>query len=183
AAALSALRTRTPPGDSPHRPTREELHELARTGTPEQVRRALTRLTEDRDPQLAELIRELLHHPKPGIRLQAHRAARTALDRTTYLELTTLLLDDPEPNVVRMAIQTLGHAAWEPAIPALTGLLTHPHPVVRKAAADGLVRIGTPAVPALRHATAHARPDRRARYTAVLARIADETGGTGRAGT
>ncbi|WP_327352136.1 HEAT repeat domain-containing protein [Streptomyces sp. NBC_01304] len=171
AAALSALLTRTPPGTPAGRTTREETRELARTGTPEQVRRALTRLTEDRDPELAELIGELLHHPKPGIRLHAHRAARTALDRAAYLAHTALLLDDPEPNVVRMAVQTLGHAAWEPAIPAVTALLAHPHPVVRRAAADGLVRIGTPAVPALRHASAHARPDRRERYTAVLDRI------------
>ncbi|MFD0628050.1 HEAT repeat domain-containing protein [Streptomyces sanglieri] len=70
-----------------------------------------------------------------------------------------------------MAIRTLCRAGWGPAVPAVTGLLGHPHPVVRETAADGLVELGGPAVPALRKAAAHARPDRRTLYTDVLDRI------------
>lgn len=175
AAALAALRARphdTPGGAAPG-PSRDELLDLARTGTPDQIRRALTRLAAAPadGSELTELIGELLRHPRPGVRLHAHRTSRTVLDRRTYLLHTSVLLDDPEPNVVRTAILALSHARWEPAIPAITGLLDHAHPVVRKTAGEGLIGMGAPAVPALRYAADHARPDRRPRYTGVLERI------------
>lgn len=64
------------------------------------------------------------------------------LGRPTHLRHTELLLDDPIPDVVRMAIRTLCRAGWGPALPAVTGLLGHPHPVVHETAADGLVELG-----------------------------------------
>lgn len=180
AAALAALRDRGPAASTgaPHPPSRQELLDLARTGDPAGTRRALTRLSEahtgpdaDQDPGLRDLIGELLRHPKPGVRLHAHRTSRAMLDRRTHLHHTSVLLDDPQPDLVRTAIRTLCHAAWVPAIPAVTGLLEHPHPVVRRAAAEGLVSLGTPAIPALKHATDHARPDKRSLYAEVLERI------------
>ncbi|WP_234314325.1 MULTISPECIES: HEAT repeat domain-containing protein [unclassified Streptomyces] len=150
----------------------------ARTGDLIQVRHALARLAEghsgpqpDQDPRLRDLIGELLHHPKPKVRLHAHRTSRAMLDRQTYLHHTSILLDDPQPDLVRTAIRILSHANWAPAIPALTGLLEHPHPVVRRTAAKGLIDIGTQAIPALRHAAGHVRPDRRSRYTEVSEQI------------
>lgn len=184
AAALAALRERDAdlPAASRHRPARRELMELARTGAPEQICRALTELAgahtgpgPDRDPHLLNLLDELLTHPRPRVRLRAHRTARVMLDRAAYLRHTGQLLDDPRPDVVRMALRTLCRAGWEPAFPAVTGLLGHPHPTVRAAAADALAEVGGAAVPALRHAAARARPDRRARYADVLDRIG--TGG------
>ncbi|MCZ4124540.1 HEAT repeat domain-containing protein [Streptomyces sp. H39-S7] len=184
AAALAALRARPQeaPGGAAPGPSRDELMALARTGAPEQIRRALTRLarshsghsgrTELTDlTELTELIVELLRHPRPAVRLHAHRTSRSLFDRRTYLLHTSVLLDDPEPNVVRTAVLALSHARWEPAIPAIAGLLEHSHPVVRKTAAAGLAGMGAPAVPALRYAAGHARPDRRARYTDVLEQI------------
>ncbi|ATZ28961.1 HEAT repeat protein [Streptomyces lavendulae subsp. lavendulae] len=180
AAALAALRRRAPaaPAQASVPPSRQELLELARGGDPVEVRRALTRLVAghrgpdaDRDPALRELIDGLLHHPEPGVRLHAHRTSRAVLDRPTYLHHTSVLLDDPQPDLVRTAVRTLCHANWAPAAPAVTGLLGHPHPAVRKAAAEGLVGMGTAAVPALRHAAGNARPDRRPLYTVVLDRI------------
>ncbi|MER5360349.1 HEAT repeat domain-containing protein [Streptomyces sp. NPDC002785] len=180
AAALAALRDRTPaaPGGASHRPSRQELLDLARTGTPEQICRALTELAEthfgpdtDQDPGLRDLIGELLNHPRAKVRLRAHRTSRTMLDRGTYLSHTMLLLDDPRPDVTRSAIRTLCHAGWEPAIPAVTGLLAHSHPVVRRTAAEGLIGMSEAAIPALRRAAAHARPDKRFLYTSVLDRI------------
>ncbi|MFD9307880.1 HEAT repeat domain-containing protein [Streptomyces sp. NPDC060048] len=180
AAALSALRGRAPAAQrgAPQPPSRQELLDLARTGDPVRVRQALTRLSEghggpdpDRDPALHDLIAELLRHPRPKVRLHALRTSRAMLDRQTYLGHTSILLDDTQPDLVRTAIRTLCHADWTPAIPAVTGLLEHSHPVVRKSAAEGLVALGTPAVPALRHAAVHVRPDRRSLYTAVLERI------------
>ncbi|MFF3177252.1 HEAT repeat domain-containing protein [Streptomyces sp. NPDC057900] len=181
AAALAALRDRDAvlPAATRHPRTRRELMELAATGAPEQICRALTELAEthngpgpDLDPRLRDLLGELLTHPRPRVRLRAHRTARVMLDRTEYLRHTGLLLDDPRPDVVRMALRTLCRAGWEPAFPAVTGLLGHPHATVRDAAAEALAGLGGAAVPALRHAAARARPDRRSQYTDLLDRIA-----------
>ncbi|MFJ2173281.1 HEAT repeat domain-containing protein [Streptomyces sp. NPDC087851] len=180
AAALAALRERPAAGRAGpvSRPSRRELLDLARTGTPERIRRALTRLAEehsgpepDQDPELHAVIAGLLTHPRAGIRLRAHRISRAMLDRTAHLRHTAVLLDDPQPDIQRMAIRTLCRAPWEPAIPAVVERLAHPHPVVRAAATEGLVTLGARAVPALRHAAGHARPDKRSLYTDVLDRI------------
>ncbi|WP_327738231.1 HEAT repeat domain-containing protein [Streptomyces nojiriensis] len=182
AAALAALRDRgrtsaASPGTS-QPPSRQELLDQARGGDPVRVRQALARLAEghsgpgpDQDPRLRELIEELLRHPKTKVRLHAHRTSRAVLDRQTYLHHTSILLDDPQPDLVRTAIRILCRANWAPAIPALTGLLEHSRPVVRGTAAEALVDMGAPAIPAIRHAAVHARPDRRSRYTEVLEQI------------
>ncbi|MFE5243289.1 MULTISPECIES: HEAT repeat domain-containing protein [unclassified Streptomyces] len=173
----SAPREAAPP-TAVHRPGRTELLDLARTGGPEQIRRALSRLVEehggrsaDRDPELRDVIGVLLTHPRPKVRLHAHRTSRSVLDRPSHLLHTAVLLDDPQPDIRRMAIRTLCHASWEPAVPTVVALLDHPHPAVRAEAADGLLLMGPAAVPALRHAAARARPDRRTRYTEVLDRL------------
>ncbi|MFI6698406.1 HEAT repeat domain-containing protein [Streptomyces sp. NPDC050509] len=180
AAALAALRERPATGQAGpvSRPSRRELLDLARTGTPERIRRALTRLAEehsgpepDQDPELHAVIAGLLTHPRAGIRLRAHRISRAMLDRTAHLRHTAVLLDDPQPDIQRMAIRALCGAPWEPAIPAVVERLAHPHPVVRTAATEGLVTLGARAVPALRRAAGHARPDKRSLYTDVLDRI------------
>ncbi|MFD9292059.1 HEAT repeat domain-containing protein [Streptomyces sp. NPDC060030] len=167
-----------PPAGAVHRPGRPELLRLARTGGPEQIRRALARLAEehggrgpDNDPALREVIGELLVHPRPRVRLHAHRISRTMLDRPAHLLHTAVLLDDPQPDISRMAIRTLCRAAREPAVPALVALLDHTHPTVREEAAEGLLLMGPAAIPALRHAAARARPDRRSRYTGLVDRL------------
>ncbi|MGI5415091.1 HEAT repeat domain-containing protein [Actinomadura luteofluorescens] len=173
-AALSALRVRTPVPQAEQRPGRAELFHLARTGGPEQIRRALTLLAESHadDPEFEELLGESLGHPEARVRLHAHRISRKVMSRGDYLEQTVLLLDDRQPDIVRSAVKTLSHAAWKPAVPAMVGLLTHSHPAVRRSASDGLVLLGAEAIPALKHAAGRARPDKRALYTTVLERIA-----------
>lgn len=180
AAALAALRDRgtVVPAGAGQRPTRPELLDLAATGSPEQICRALTELAgthtgpePDRDRQLLDLLGELLTHPRSKVRLRAHRTSRVMCAPQAHLRHTELLLDDPRPDVVRMAIRTLCRAGWEPALPAVTGLLGHPHAVVRRTAAEALAGLGGAAIPALRRAAAHARPDRRTLYTDVLDRI------------
>ncbi|MEV7867342.1 HEAT repeat domain-containing protein [Streptomyces sp. NPDC088124] len=180
AAALAALREHPSAGNAPRPspPSRRELLDLARTGAPEPVRRALTRLAEehtgprpDQDPELHAVLTELLTHPRAAIRLRAHRVSRAMLDRTAHLRHTELLLHDAQSDIQRMAIRTLCRAAWESAIPTVVERLAHPHPAVRAAAAEGLATLGARAIPALRHAADHARPDRRSRYTDVLDRI------------
>ncbi|MEV3924130.1 HEAT repeat domain-containing protein [Actinomadura coerulea] len=189
-AALSALRSRTRVPEDARRPSRAELFRLARTGGPEQIRRALTLLAErheddparmrrhgaDRpahpDAELRELLAESLGHPEARVRLHAHRISRKVMDREDYLDHTLPLLDDRQPDIVRSAVKTLCHAAWKPAVPALVGLLTHSHAAVRRAASDGLVLLGAPAISALKHAAGRARPDKRHLYTTVLEKIA-----------
>jgi HEAT repeat protein len=191
-ATLSALRNRTRVPEAAARdqpPPRPELLHLARTGSPEQIRRALSLLAERyddgpahvsrdggyrspaRDPEFEELLAESLGHPEPRVRLHTHRISRKVLNRRDYLERTSLLLDDRQPDIVRSAVKTLCHAAWKPAIPALVDLLTHSHPTVRRATADGLVLLGAQAIPALRHAAGRARPDKRHLYTTVLEKL------------
>ena len=177
AAALRTLRDRATVAP-PRPPSRQELTLLVRSGDPERIRRALAHLTEHTtgipQSELADLLRELLTHPRTGIRLHAHRSSRVLLDRETHLRLTETLLDDPQPDVVRSAIRVLTHARWQPAIPALTSLLDHAHVTVRQTAETGLVHVGPAAVPALRRAVSRARPDRRARYADLLARVAQQ---------
>ncbi|REE97757.1 HEAT repeat domain-containing protein [Thermomonospora umbrina] len=171
-AVLAALRDRTAVR-RPQPPSRADLFHAARTGTADQIRRALTLLAE-RPPEgsgFGELLDEMLGHPEARVRLQAHRITRKVLDRDAHLERTTWLLDDPQPDIVRSAAKALAHASWRPAIPGLVRLLTHAHPGVRRTAAEGLVLVGAPAIPALRHAAGRARPDRRPVYTEVLDRI------------
>ncbi|MEU8707409.1 HEAT repeat domain-containing protein [Streptomyces sp. NPDC048565] len=179
---MGPARRTTPPVAAVHRPGRAELLRLARTGGPEQIRRALTRLTEEHtgglDQDLTELIDELLKHSRPKVRLHAHRTSRALLDRPVHLFHTTVLLDDPQSDIRRMAIRTLSRAGWEPAVPALVALLDHPHPLVRQEAGAGLLLMGAAAIPALRHAVGGARPDRRSRYAVVLERLtASDDGG------
>ncbi|GAA2390205.1 hypothetical protein Cme02nite_73710 [Catellatospora methionotrophica] len=181
AARLAALRERPTVEPAPPGPAGHELISLIRTGRPEQVRRALTRLAEAReddrsgaDPELVGLLAELLHHPETGVRLHAHRIGRRLLDRPTHLRHTALLLGDREPAVVRSAVEALGHAGYQAAIPEIIGLLAHAHPSIRTSATQALVRFGVTATPALRHAAGHARPDRRHRYETVLAQIAEQ---------
>ncbi|MFI6584128.1 HEAT repeat domain-containing protein [Embleya sp. NPDC050493] len=170
--ALAALRTRSVPVGA-ERPTRDELIATIRGDAPEQARRALSRLADEHaaDDEVRALVVELLGHPVPRVRLHAHRISRRLLDRAAYLRHTEYLLADPRRDIVRMAIRTLSYARWEPAVPTLVTLFGAADPVLREAAAEGLARIGTPALPTLRKAAAHARPDRRARYTRLRDRI------------
>ncbi|WP_203825959.1 HEAT repeat domain-containing protein [Actinoplanes palleronii] len=188
AAALAALRERRQPptGPATRRPARPELITMIRTGHPEQIRRALTQLAgagpgTGQDPEITDLLAALLHHPHARVRLHAHRLGRRLLSRPTYLSHTMILLDDPEPAVVRSAISTLSHAAHQPAIPAIVGLLAHQHTIVRRAATDALLRTGPPALGALTHAASHARPDRRHVYHTVLDRITEAEASDGHA--
>lgn len=178
-AALAALRVAAPPADP--EPTRAALLETARTGDDAPARRALARLAEideDRgairdaaDPELAALLGDLVRHPRRRMRLLAHRTARRLLDRDTYLRYTADLLADTQPDIVRAALRTLSHGGYLPAIRAAVDLVDHTDPVIRQAADTALVHYGLSAAPALTHAMARARPDRRRRYADLLDRI------------
>ncbi|WP_437282866.1 HEAT repeat domain-containing protein [Sorangium sp. So ce375] len=174
ARAIEALRVHPEPRvpeASARGPARQELVRLARAGNAEQSRRALSALAGAPDAELAALLVELLGDRRPRVRLHAHRLLRDAVDRAAYLRATCALLSDPLPDVVRSAIRILCFAPWPPALPAIVGLLLHPHAVVRRAAAEGLGHVGAPAIPALKEALGRARPDRREVVAEVMRRI------------
>lgn len=119
------------------------LPDLCPTGHPERVRRARApgrrghgERHPDQDPGLRDLIGEPRCHPKPKVRLHAHRSLRALLEQQTYLHRTSILLrpatgpgphDHPNP---------LPDEFGTP-IPARTGLLEHGHPAARKTAVKG----------------------------------------------
>ncbi|WP_189952648.1 HEAT repeat domain-containing protein [Streptomyces roseolus] len=179
AAALRALRARAtaPVRDGSSLPY-EELVVLLRSPEPRRVRRALAALAEqpvDVEPTLLEgELRVLLAHRETGVRLHAHRVARALLDRDAYLRLTEVLLGDARPDVVRGAIRVLSRARRGTAVPEFVALLDHGRETVRRTAEAAVLHAGPEAVPPLRKAAARARPDRRAVYETLLARIADQ---------
>lgn len=170
--AVSEFRTRgAARAGGPAPPSRDELLRDAASGTIDQVRRALTQLARDPDPEVIALLHGQLGHAHPRIRLHAHRLLRSCETREAYLEATLRLLDDPDDDVRRAAIRTLGFGRFAPAVPALIDRLGDPAAVVRRAAEDALVYLGEGCRGALRHALARARPDRRALYQRILGRL------------
>ncbi|MEU3610420.1 HEAT repeat domain-containing protein [Streptomyces sp. NPDC035033] len=181
AAALRTLRERAPaPAASASSPPYEELLALLRSPEPPRIRRALALLVERaaacEPARLEGPLRELLSHPETGVRLHAHRASRALLDRDAHLRLTEVLLGDPNPDVVRGAIRVLSRARWRPAVPVFVALLDHGRPTVRRTAREAVLLAGREAVPPLRRAASRARPDRRAVYEGLLARVREEAG-------
>ncbi|NML54606.1 HEAT repeat domain-containing protein [Streptomyces sp. R302] len=179
AAALRALRARAPaPVPDGSSLAYGELVALLRSPEPRRVRRALAALTERRgeaEPTLLEgELRVLLTHRETGVRLHAQRVARALLDRDAYLRLTEVLLGDAQPDVVRSAIRVLSQAGRRSAVPVFVTLLDHGRETVRRTAEAAVLHAGAEAVPPLRRAAAHARPDRRAVYESLLARIAED---------
>ncbi|MEV7534625.1 HEAT repeat domain-containing protein [Streptomyces hydrogenans] len=178
-AALRTLRERAPaPAASSPVLSYEEAVASLRSPEPRRVRRVLAHLTEHAGAFEGALfegpLRELLAHPETGVRLHAHRTSRVLLDRDAHLRLTEALLDDARPDVVRGAIRVLSQARRGSAVPRFVALLDHGRAVVRRAAEAAVLHAGPEAVPALRRAASHARPDRRAVYERLLARVREE---------
>lgn len=177
AKVLAELRERHPATSI--EPSREDLYHLARGENAKASRWALNRLAEQHDErpdaELAPLLAQLISHAETKVRLQAHRLSRRVLDKPVYLQQTLQLLDDPEDNVVRSAVETLKHASYTPAIPKLVKLLSHANNAVRASTEKALLHIGEAAIPELRHAESHARPDRRATFSNLIDRIHQAT--------
>ncbi|MGW3331629.1 hypothetical protein ACWDF9_13905 [Streptomyces rubiginosohelvolus] len=142
-----------------------------------------------------DLLGRLVGHPVPRLR---HLGLTLLAERTDtpnapdadggQLALVAGLLPDtvgssPEESLLLAGLHArLGSREPRPrlpdwraaALPDLVRLLDHAKPTVRRAARDAVVAFGGAAVPALRRAEGHARPDRRPLYTEVLAQITDE---------
>ncbi|MFY0533752.1 HEAT repeat domain-containing protein [Nannocystis pusilla] len=118
-----------------------------------------------------ELLAELVGHPSPRVRLQAHRLLRAG-DRGRYLSSTLGLLDDPDPNIQRTAIRAVSHAKYEPAVAPLIARLAHERDPLHRELVAALRRLGPLAEDALVRAAREARPDRRRYFEDVLTAIA-----------
>jgi len=128
-------------------------------------------------PHVVERLTRFLSHRKSWVRMRAHRLLRELVPRELYLELTRELLKDPEAGNVVRAIRTLAFGGHRPAVAEVAALLHDRRNPVARAALDGLRVMGDAALPLLRGALAHARPDRRATLAQVIMRL--EQGGSG----
>ncbi len=154
----------------------EQAMRDARRGEPERARRILAFLsaragTEQERDALLGALEGAMAHPSPRVRLYAHRLLRSHADRARYLAATRALLDDADKATVRAAVRALAHGGDLESVDAIASLLGHAHPLLRKAAEEGLVVLGEAASPRLRKALGRARPDHRDAYAKVLARI------------
>ncbi len=145
-------------------------------GEPELVRRVLSYLvgragTELERHKLVEQLEQSLRHSSSRVRAHALRLLRHHAPYPRYLSATTTLLGDRDPSTVRSAIRVLGFGRHAPAVPAIVEHLAHAHIMVRDAARAALLHLGDDAVPALKRAVGHARPDRRAALESVLADV------------
>jgi HEAT repeat protein len=93
-------------------------------------------------------LRDLLADADPDRRWWAVRALAAAGTQTAR-ELLVATLDDPNRDVRACAAQGLGELRAEEAVAGLVRRLADSSPLVCRVAADGLARIGPPAVPAL----------------------------------
>lgn len=108
------------------------------------------------------------------IRSAALRALRTVASREQTLEasLEALRMETRRDIVLRL-MSSLGHARFEPALPALLDRLTQSDYRVRQGAHAALRAWGAGAIPAIHHASRKARPDRRPAYLALVADLAE----------
>ena len=75
--------------------------------------------------------------------------ALAAVGTAAARELLIAVLEDPDPAVRACAAQGLGELRAEEAVAGLVLRLADSSPLASRVAADGLARIGSPAVPAL----------------------------------
>jgi hypothetical protein len=154
----------------------EQAMQDALRGEPERARRILAFLgaragTEPERDAFLGALEGAMAHPSPRVRLYAHRLLRSHAPRARYLVATRALLDDADEATVRAAVRALAHGGDLESVDAIASLLGHGHPLLRRAAEEGLVVLGEAASPRLRKAMGRARPDHRDAYAKVLARI------------
>jgi hypothetical protein len=132
---------------------------------------ALSAVARRPTPNLADRLAELLCDPSPGVRIHVHRLLRPLVSRERYLDLTRMLIDDPNPGLAVRAIRTVAFGGQVAAAADLAGRLHDRRNAIAKAAREGLLAMGEAALPALRAEMGRARPDRRSMIAEVIAEI------------
>ncbi|MBX3231404.1 MAG: HEAT repeat domain-containing protein [Labilithrix sp.] len=127
---------------------------------------ALTRFGERAVDPLARLALDR----RAQVRSAALRALRTVASRDRTLEVTAQVLEmETRRDVVLSLMASLGHGRHEPSLPGLLERLTDRDPRIQKGAHAALRAWGRDVIPALRHASRRARPDRRHAFDALIA--------------
>lgn len=133
--------------------------------------RAVHALVEHGERGVAPLSR-LCTDPRPPVRSAALRALRRVASREQTLAATARALAmETRRDVIVQLVKSLGHARYEPALPALLEHLHHGDVQVRQGAHAAIRAWGHEAVPALRRASRRARPDRRSAYAALITEL------------
>ncbi|MCS7311701.1 MAG: HEAT repeat domain-containing protein [Acidobacteria bacterium] len=94
---------------------------------------------------IPDALRHLMESPHPDVRLFAVQLARTARNPDLGPDLQKRL-NDPNPNVVTTAVESIGRLGLASAVPALRGLLDSEDPWVRYQTVQALGEIGHPDV-------------------------------------
>lgn len=151
-----------------------QLEELLRTKGLAQglAVRAVHALAQLGEGAVAPLSRLALDR-RPAVRSAALRALRAVASREHTLEVTARVLEqETRRDVATQLLASLGHARHPPALPLLLDRVLDRDPKIQRAAEDALRAWGSDALPAIRRAVKHARPDKRGRYLALLEALA-----------
>jgi hypothetical protein len=149
------------------------LEELVRLITQKGVEkglavRAVHALTEHKE-RAADPLERLTTDHRPQVRSAALRALRVVTSRERTLHATAHVLKmETRRDVVLSLMSSLGHGRHEPSLPGLLERLTDRDYRIRQGAHAALRAWGRDVIPALRHASRRARPDRRPLYEALL---------------
>jgi len=110
---------------------------------------------------------------RPPVRSAALRVLRAVSTREETLRVTATVLGmETRKDVIASLMASLGHGRYEPALPILVERLVEGDPHTRASARDALRAWGRDVVPALRHASRRARPDRRSLIVELIAELA-----------
>jgi HEAT repeat protein len=115
---------------------------------------------------------ELLENPEPDVRWWAIRAL-AGLPHPQAASRIQANLHDPDPAVRQCAALGLSHQPNPAALPELIDLLAAADRLLARLAADALIALGSPAVPALLEKLANTSPAARVEAARALALIAD----------
>ena len=133
--------------------------------------RAVHALTGHGDRSVDPLER-LTRDRRPAVRSAALRALRVVASRERTLEATAKVLElETRRDVALGLMASLGHGRHEPSLPSLLERLVDRDGKIRQGAHAALRAWGRDVIPALRHAAARARPDRRRQFEALIAEL------------
>ncbi|MBX3246604.1 MAG: HEAT repeat domain-containing protein [Myxococcales bacterium] len=157
-------------GDQETKPTSvEEWLDEARRRRGRHAARAVRALA---DAKAIDALVELASHADAHVRRAALRHLRKLAPKERYYEVATATLEgEPRAELRRTLVRSLGHARHRAALPRIVELVLDPDASVARAARDALIAVGEPARALVIKARARARPDRRAAYDDLVAKL------------
>ncbi len=139
----------------------KRIRELCKHGNPLIARSALWIVVQTDNEHKEQILFDSLSHSKRNIRIYAHRLIKRNFSKDIYLEATTLLLKDSDPDVIRTAIRIVTFNVYEPAIKQVVNHLFSKKSKVKKTAQDCLANLDDRLIPVVKSVISHLRPDHR----------------------